>query len=269
MRHNPDTGRAQGVHRQRAVPVAAVHPSGDRRRIGAALLTLLAATAAWGLSIRAGEAASFTPPADCRLEVTVQNRGCTVSQYYRCEADPEGWQRSAVFGQDGLFHLSTIDEETRWIESQSPMVGLSDTLVEEAEDHASFSDLLETGRDDFDFWTLSSTGERLNQKGFDILTGETVEVDGQLLERTRFELTTRTEGGEVLIERKGSQYISRQFGRFFGGVETTTDWTGTRRETNDSPVLFSFDGEAGFGSTTPQFDCDQLLTQILQERAAS
>lgn len=269
MRHNPITGRAQGVHRQRALPAAAVGGLRNSRALTSAMLTLSLLAAGWTLTARPGEAASFTPPSGCRLEVTVQNRGCTVSQYYRCEADPEGWQRSAVFGQDGLFHLSTIDEETRWIESQSPMAGLSDMLVEEARDHASFSDLLETGRDDFDFWTLSSTGERLHQKGFDILTGETVEVDGQTLERTRFELTTRTEGGEVLIERKGSQYISREFGRFYGGVETTTDWTGARRETNDSPVLFSFDGEAGFGSTTPQFDCDQLLTQILQERAAS
>ena len=63
--------------------------------------------------------------------------------------------------------------------------------------------------------------------------------------------------------------VSRDFNRFFGGVETSSDWTGARTQTDDSPVLFIFPGEAGFGSTTPQFDCDQLMTQIPQERAAS
>lgn len=214
-------------------------------------------------------AATFTPPGGCQLTVTVQNRGCSVSQYYVCAADPEGYQRSAIFGKDGLYHLSVIDGETRWIESQSPQTGLMDRLVEEAESHASFSRLLETGRDDFDFWTESNTGERLRHQGHDVLTGDTVQIDGQTLEQTEFELTTRSETGDVLIERRGSQFISREMGRFYGGVETTTDWTGARRETNDSPVTFSFPGEAGFGQTTPQFDCDQLMTQIPQERAAS
>lgn len=232
-------------------------------------IALTALCGLWAASALPAHSASFTPPAGCRLEVTVQNRGCSVAQYYRCDADPEGWQHSAVFGRDGLYHLSTIDEETRWIESQSPRSGIVDRLVEEAESHASFSRLLETGRDDFDFLTESNNGERLWHRGHDELTGETVVIDGETLERTRFELTTTTLSGDVLIERRGQQFISREFGRFYGGVETTTDWTGTRRETNDSPVTFSRQGEAGFGATTPQYDCDQLMTQILQERAAS
>jgi len=232
------------------------------------LLTLL--VLAGGL-LAAGQAgaASFTPPAGCTLNVTVQNRSCTVSQYYTCSADPEGHQRSAHFGRDGLYHLSTIDAETRWVESQSMGSGLVERLVEEADDHASFSGLLQSGRDDFDFWTETSDGQRLHHQGHDILTGETVEIDGQTLERTEFQLTTRSESGEVLITREGQQFISRDLGRFFGGVETGSDWTGAETQSNDSPVLFTFPGEAGFGSTTPQFDCDQLLTQIPQERAAS
>lgn len=232
------------------------------------LLTLLVLA---GGMLAAGQAraASFTPPAGCTLNVTVQNRSCTVSQYYTCSADPEGYQHSAHFGREGLYHLSTIDAETRWIESQSMSSGLIDRLVEEAEDHASFSDLLATRRDDFDFWTQTDDGQRLHHQGADTLTGETVTIDGQALERTRFQLTTRDAGGEVLITREGSQYISREFNRFYGGTETGSDWTGAKTETDDSPVLFTFPGEAGFGSTTPQFDCDQLLTQIPQERAAS
>ncbi|WP_378947044.1 hypothetical protein [Paracoccus sp. R86501] len=215
------------------------------------------------------QAATFTPPAGCNLQVTVQNRGCSVSQYYICDADPEGYQRSAIFGKNGLFHTSIIDEETRWIESASPMSGITDRLVEGARDEASFSNLLKTGRDEFDFDTRASDGLVLNQKGFDVLTGETVQIDGQQLERTEFRLTTTGPDGKLVSERRGTQYISREFGRFYGGIESRTGADGEQTKTNDSPVLFTFPEEAGFGDTTPQFDCDQLLTQILQERAAS
>lgn len=233
-------------------------------RLAVALLAVLVPAALPG----AAPAATFTPPAGCRLEVTVQNRSCSVSQYYRCESDAEGDQRSAIFGRDGLMHLSRIDAETRWMESSNPNTGLTDWLVDEAEDHASFRTLLETGRDDFDFWTESNTGERLHHKGFDILTGEKVTIDGIELEKTEFELVTTDSAGEVLITRKGQQFISRAFGRFYGGIETQGDWTGQRRETNDSPVRFIFPGQPGFGSTTPQFDCEQLMTQHLQNERA-
>ncbi|QXI62646.1 hypothetical protein CP157_00321 [Paracoccus marcusii] len=264
MAHHHDTGRAACGRRHGAAAARAVPAIG----IMSGLLTLLVLA---GGVLAAGQAgaASFTPPAGCTLNVTVQNRSCTVSQYYTCSADPQGYQHSAHFGREGLYHLSTIDAETRWIESQSMSSGLIDRLVEEADDHASFSELLATGRDDFDFWTQTDDGQRLHHQGADTLTGETVTIDGQALERTRFRLTTRDAGGEVLITREGSQYISREFNRFYGGTETGSDWTGAKTETDDSPVLFTFPGEAGFGSTTPQFDCDQLLTQIPQERAAS
>lgn len=245
--------------RSRAVAAACPRPA---RGLAGWLALGLALLAAWP-----GQAANFVPPQGCRLEATVQNRGCSVVQYYRCEADAAGDQRSAVYGKDGLTHLSRIDAETRWVESSDPNTGLADYLVEESRDHASFRALLETGRDDFDFWTESNTGERLRNVGQDVLTGETVVIDGQELELTEFRLKTFDATGQLLIERSGQQFVSRTTGRFYGGIETQTDWTGQRLDTNDSPVTFAFPGEAGFGDTTPQFDCDQLLTQLLHERA--
>lgn len=268
MGHQPGTARAQGVHRQRTVGVA--RPLAARRGASAMLTHLVILTVLAGMVALLplpGRAATFSAPQGCQLEVTVQNRGCSVSQYYRCTADPKGDQRSAIFGQDGLSHMSRIDAETRWIESSDPQTGLTDRLVDEAADHASLSTLIGTGRDDFDFWTESNTGERLHHVGEDILTGEKVVIDGVELEQTQFRLVTRSADGEVLITREGQQFISRSMGRFYGGIETQTDWTGERRQTNDSPVLFHFPGEAGFGGTTPQFDCDQLMTQLQLERA--
>ncbi|RNF33702.1 hypothetical protein [Paracoccus methylarcula] len=248
---------------------ACIHPRQDSRITlqGPGILSVLAWAAALPFTALPSHAGTFTPPQGCKLEVTVQNRGCTVSQIYRCGTDPDGHQRSAIFNEDGPTHISRIDSETRWIESRNPNSGIEDRLVDEARDHASFSTLIETGHDDFDFWTESNTGERLHHVGHDELTGETVTVDGIKLEKTRFELTTTDVNGEVLIERSGQQFINRAMGRFFGGQETQSDWTGLRQETNDSPVLFNFPGEKGFGETTPQFDCGQIVAQLPDERA--
>ncbi len=203
-----------------------------------------------------GHAAEFTPPQGCKLEMTVQNRGCTVSQHYRCSVDTPGDQRVTIFTPDGPVYQSRIDKETRWLESTNLVQGVTDLLVDQADDHASFSTLLKTGRDDFDFWTESNDGQRLHHVGHDELPGDKVTIDGLPLETTRFELTTFSETGEVLIERKGQQFVSRAHGRFYGGIEHSTDWTGAVQDSNDSPVTFAFPGQPGFGVTRPEYDCD-------------
>ena len=81
------------------------------------------------------------------------------------------------------------------------------------------------------------------------------------LEKTQFELTTYNSNGEVLIQRSGQQFISRANGRFYGGAEQFSDWTGQSGNSNDSPVDFSFPGQPGFGATEPQYDCDMMMAQ--------
>ena len=197
-------------------------------------------------------AASFTPPQNCTLEMTVQNRSCTVSQYFRCTDDPQGDQRVTIFDEEGPAFESHIDRETRWIESTNLRSGLSDRLEDEARDHASLSTLLRTGRDDFDFWTLSNSGQRLRHIGHDTLTGEARDIGGVQLEVTEFSLKTYSEDGQELIHRQGRQFIRTAHGRFYGGVESSADWTGTRIESDDSPVSFAFPGQPGFGLSVPQ-----------------
>lgn len=215
---------------------------------------LLAAAALAALTIPA-TAAEWSPPQGCRLDLTVQQRSCTVAQHYRCDADAPGDQRVAYFTREGLVYQSRIDAETRWMESTDLVSGITDRLVPDARDHASLSTLLRAGSDDFDFWTFSDTGERLRHIGRDDLTG-TVEIDGEVLDTTRFRLRTFAQTGELLIERSGSQFVSRKYGRFFGGVEDSVDWTGASEQTNDTPVRFIERGEPGFGSTDPDYDCD-------------
>lgn len=244
--HKPCTEDARVMHTAGAAGNAAV------RRMGQGFCLVLALGAA-----PAG-AAEWKPPQGCRLEMTVQQRSCTVAQHYRCQADAPGDQWVAYFTTEGLVSQSRIDAETRWMESSDLVSGITDRLDPEAADHASLSTLLETGSDDFDFWTRSDTGERLRHIGRDDLTG-TVEIDGERLDTTRFNLRTFAETGELLIERNGSQFVSRELGRFFGGVETSTDWTGETQESDDSPVRFIRPGEPGFGSITPDYDCNMQM----------
>lgn len=225
---------------------------------------------AWPFAVAAGLltgqalpalAADFIPPEGCRLELTIQNRSCTVAQHYRCSGDAPGDQWVTYFTPEGQTYQSRIDKETRWMESTNLRDGIVDTLEDDAKDHASFSTLLQTGTDSFDFWTRSNTGERLHHVGQDDLTGEKVQIDGVPLEVTRFKLTTYSEAGDVLIEREGQQFVSRAQGRFYGGIEQSSDWTGRRESTNDSPVTFSFPGQPGFGSTKPEYDCDLQMVR--------
>lgn len=219
----------------------------------AALLTLLGAPS---------HAQTYTPPEGCRLEMTVQERSCTVTQHYKCRTDAPGDQRVSVFDRDGETYRSRIDKETRWMESTSVASDINDRLIEEAKDHASLSTLLSTGRDDFDFWTESDTGEKLHHIGHDELTGETTTISGVELLVTRFDLKTYSESGDLLIHRVGGQYVSKVHGRFYGGEETDTDWTGAEEKANNSPARFIFPGQPGFGSTTPEYDCNAQMVSV-------
>lgn len=203
-------------------------------------------------------AAEFRPPAGCTLTMTVQQRSCTVAQHFSCSADAAGDQWVAYFTREGLVYQSRIDAETRWMESTDTVSGITDRLEPDAADHASLRTLMASGRDDFDFWTVSDSGERLRHVGHDELTGQTT-IDGVALDTTRFELETFSAEGDLLIRRTGTQFVSRETGRFYGGLETATDWSGEVSETNDTPVTFARPGEAGFGSTDPQFDCDMQM----------
>ncbi|AGT10055.1 hypothetical protein [Paracoccus aminophilus] len=206
-------------------------------------------------------AGNFTPPESCKLEMTIQNRSCTVAQYYRCSSDNPGDQRVMYFDPNGATFESRIDKETRWLESTDLRSGVTDMLSSEAKDPASFATLLETGFDDFDFWTESSTGERLHHVGHDKLTGKKVTIGSVPLEETEFDLKTYSETGDLLIHRSGNQFISRAQGRFYGGVESSEDWTGRSQNTNDSPVHFAFPGQPGFGETQPAYDCDLQMVR--------
>ena len=197
---------------------------------------------------------TFTAPPGCTGFLTVQSRGCTVSNHYRCEADAAGDQWSASFDQDGLFRVGRIDRETQWIESFSMAPTVRQSLDPGPADPASFSELLADGIDTYDF-NQTEAAKRTRVRGFDTLTGRSVTIDGVELKETEFDFLELSEDGTVLRRATGQQFISPEWRLFFSGVEEW-DFGDGPVPADGTPKEFIFPGEKGFFSTRPIFDCN-------------
>ena len=202
----------------------------------------------------------FVAPEGCEVFATVQMRNCQVSQHYRCESDAPGDQWSVYFDSEGPFYQSRIDAETRWVESLDLTTGERDTLRSET-DPASFTTLLNSGRDDYDFATESNFGEVRRYSGYDQLTGEKAVIDGVTLERTKFDLTAWDADGNMIWQRKGSQFIHRDWRLFYADTEEFENSFGDKQTVADTPVDFALPGDKGFLATEPVYDCDAMMTE--------
>lgn len=204
----------------------------------------------------------FQVPEGCTAFLTVQSRSCLVAQHWRCDADPEGMHWRATLDQDGAFYLSLSDSEFRWLRSWSLRSGGTDTLIEPEEDPASMSELLETGSDAMVFSIREENSFGVFQRdytGFDRLTGETVTVDGRELLVTEFSYQYETADG--VRQTQGYQFVSTEWGLFFGGIETVT--LGDESfEGNYSPMDFAEPGEPGFLSMEPIYDCGDMMSAL-------
>ncbi len=204
-------------------------------------------------------AGSFTPPEGCALKMTVQSRGCNVSNYYICSADNAGDQWRADFDQEGIYFQSKIDSETQWVESYEINPPTKQTLDPNPKDPASFSDLLAQGMDSFAFGLSKDNGETSSVEGFDKLTGAEVVIDGITLKQTEFEMTETLPDGTVTRKARGREFISPEYRTFFSG--TSEFWSGEEwLPLEGSPMSFDFEGDKGFGATQPIFDCDAVLS---------
>lgn len=210
-------------------------------------------------------AGSFVAPEGCTTYLTVQSRGCYVANYYTCEADPAGHKWRADFDQEGPFFLSQIDDETQWIKSIDLGPAVTQTLDSGPDDPASFSALLDTGRDDFIFELSNDNGEHSKVRGYDQLSGNSVTIDGVALEETEFEYTETDDAGNVLRRARGNEFISREWRMFFSGPSEWDDGQGNWLPLDSRPMKFFRPGDKGFESTQPIFDCDAVLSQLSKE----
>lgn len=205
-------------------------------------------------------AGSFSPPKGCAAFMTVQLHGCVVEHHYRCDDDAPGDQWTTLYDSDGPFFTTHVDGEFQWLESYEHDPPLPAWLETPSPDPASFSNLLSTGEDTYDFTTRDAQSTRLRYHGLDRLTGERVVIDGIPLEVTAFEVTESHADGTVRSRRWGNQYVHRDWRLFFSGAETT-EFSGQTLPSDSTPVDFIFPGEPGYLSTVPLFDCDALMSR--------
>ncbi len=202
----------------------------------------------------------FSLPAGCTAYVTVQKADCSVSHLFRCEADPEGYQRRVDLNETGLAYLGVIDSETQWIESFHAADSYTTYLAPGAADPASLTELMATGRDGLDFQTVSDLFGLTRYAGEDRLTGETVVIDGVSLQRTAFNMTVFDQAGQAIWEIEGNEFIHPEWRTFLSGTRTFT--TPEEVVTEDgTPVEFIFPGEPGFLESKPRFGCAPVMSK--------
>jgi hypothetical protein len=213
-------------------------------------------------------AGAFVPPTGCTTYLTVQSRGCMVSQLYTCEGDAKGDQWRADFGANGPIFLSKTDAESQWLESYEIDPPTKETLDPNPKDPASFSELQSTGLDTFDFNLSKSDGLHSTVKGFDKLTGETAVIDGVTLRRTEYEYTQTDADGNVLRHSKGQEYISDDWRTFLSGHSEWEEQDGTWTRFENAPVKFFKPGQPGFQSTVPLFECNAEAASVTGQAPA-
>jgi hypothetical protein len=202
---------------------------------------------------------TWEPPAGCEAFMTVQAKACRVSHYYTCRADAPGDQWRVDMDQEGEFFFSRIDAEGQWVESFDPV---RQTLDPNPLDPASFSELLATGFDSWDFSLTREDGTGSRAVGSDALTGRTMVIDGITLRETEVvfgEYDRAT--GALLRQSRGNEYLHPDWRLFFAGPVETDLGDGMWRPIDGSPVEFVFPGEEGFLDRQPKYDCDALTAR--------
>ncbi len=223
------------------------------------LLACLTAPAAPAL------AGTWAVPEGCEAFMTVQSKACRVSHYYKCSADAPGDQWRVDMDQEGPFFYSRIDHEAQWVESYDPVKQVLDPAPT---DPASFSELLSSGIDTWDFTVSKADGSGNRAAGYDRLTGQSVVIDGITLRQTEVEFTEYDLAGNVIRRSRGTEYLHPDWRMFFAGPGETDLGDGTWRAIDGSPVEFIFPGEEGFLETQPKYDCDALTAELPQWRAS-
>lgn len=218
----------------------------------AVVITMLAAPVA---------AQEFSLPANCEAYLTVQNRNCEVDHHFRCATNLESEKSRVSLSENGLVYMGTIDHETQWISSHHISGGHTEKLESKPAERASFSDLIATGVDDYDFRTESPEIGKTRYVGRDTLTGNQVVIDGVTLDETTYDVTAYAADGTQMWQSQGREYISRDWRMFLSGKGTITTPTDSY-QVDGTPVQFIKPGEPGFLAIKPIFGCGVLMSSL-------
>lgn len=224
-----------------------------------ALLTLALLIPAPLLAQDAATPRQFALPPGCTAYLTIQAASCTLSHHFTCDGDAPGTQRRVDLDEGGVSYFGLIDGETQWIESNHVLAGRSERLEDNPVDRASFTSLIDTGIDTYDFQTLSEPPGVTRFVGQDRLTGNTVTIDGVTLDETDYAITAFAADGMEMWRSSGREYISRDFRMFVSGTSTIMS-SGETWESDDTPVEFVFPDEPGFLTGSPKHGCGAVMS---------
>lgn len=204
------------------------------------------------------QAGTFSPPKGCEGYVTVQMRSCQVTNFFRCNFDDPGVQNYVEFDSDGVSGYGKVDAEYQWLENWNYVLAEAEYLQRPATDPASFTGMLATGSDSYDFTMKSASGALIRYTGIDRLTGRSVKIDGVTLEETSFDMLETYQDGSSVWRGKGVDFIHREWRIFLAGQGA---WSSDdeRNGYDYTPVTFTFPGENGFFTSEPHYDCDPHL----------
>lgn len=209
-------------------------------------------------------AQTFSLPAGCEAYVTLQQRSCLVTHNFRCAGDPEGHQQRVDITDQGPIFVSRTDAEGRWIESYGVLNGRRSRLGEET-DPASLTELVTEGRDDFDFFTTDTSGQRTRYVGHDGVTGAPVTIDGVTLLPTEFVMRVEDASGTLLWETVGEEFVHPEWRTFVSGRREVRSADGSVSRLDNTPVEFVFPGEPGFLTSEPKYGCGDLLSGSIEQ----
>ncbi|MEL7180680.1 MAG: hypothetical protein AAFN63_12695 [Pseudomonadota bacterium] len=196
---------------------------------------------------------SFAAPEGCEALLTVQYKGCVMTNVWRCEADNPGDQWIALLTQAGVFSVQKVDAEFQWVEAYK--VTGNQRLITPAEDPASLTELFDTQIDTWDFTLETDEGTERNV-GYDQLTGETTEIDGEVLLNTEFQGRTIDGEGNEIDASSGRQFVSEKHRLFFFGQSWPQD--DPEQIIDMSPVEFIYPDEPGFFADMPKYECNEI-----------
>lgn len=200
---------------------------------------------------------TFAPPEGCETYLTVQAQNCVVTNHYVCPAiDPDDQFRTD-FGEAGPYFTSRIDNKAHWVSSGPPDDPEQTRTVPPLGDPGDVDELIANRLDTFDFYQESPDEGRTRITGFDRITGE-IEIDGEPLFRTEFEMTRTDESGRVIEHVTGREYVSERHRRFFAGFAADVIDGRESGGIDRSPVEFIYPGEPGFGATYPRYGCELI-----------
>lgn len=222
------------------------------------LACVVCATLATGAE--AQEAGLFTPPEGCTAYLTVQHRSCRVEHHFTCaDTGTDRWR--IVYEEEGPIYLSRINAEAQWLSSRGMPSGGETVTLLPAKDPASMTQLLNEGFDAFDFEQQRPDGRIERVVGEDRIIGDPIQIDGEPLYQTEFNVTFYTRAGEVIGTYGGNEFVSPRHRRFFAG-QGRSIFDGVEAEFDRTPKTFHYPDEAGFLVNRPIYDCGVMMSQL-------